>query len=70
MSQWTEPMTCRILALLVTSVALHAQVGEALGAGQRVPEFSLRDQSDRARSFADIRGRNGAMLVFYRSADW
>jgi hypothetical protein len=36
----------------------------------RIPDFSLPDQSGSSRTFADIRGPNGAMVVFYRSADW
>lgn len=38
--------------------------------GQRVPDFSLRDQAGKAWTQRSIMGRNGAMLVFYRSADW
>ena len=38
--------------------------------GQRVPEFTLRDQSGNARSLTSILGKNGAVLVFFRSADW
>lgn len=41
-----------------------------LGPGDRIPEFALPDQSGASRSFRDLTGRNGAMLVFYRSADW
>ena len=38
--------------------------------GQRVPDFSLRDQAGKTWTRRSIMGRNGAMLVFYRSADW
>ena len=38
--------------------------------GQPVPDFSLRDQTGAARTLASVMGPNGAMLVFYRSADW
>lgn len=38
--------------------------------GQRVPEFTLRDQAGNARTLASILGKNGAMIVFFRSADW
>ena len=38
--------------------------------GQRVPDFSLRDQSGRAQNLQSIMGSRGAMLVFFRSADW
>ena len=38
--------------------------------GQRVPDFSLPDQTGRARTLESIMGPRGAMLVFLRSADW
>ena len=38
--------------------------------GEQVPDFSLPDQNGRAWSRGSIMGPNGAMLVFFRSADW
>jgi cytochrome oxidase Cu insertion factor (SCO1/SenC/PrrC family) len=38
--------------------------------GQRVPDFSLPDQTGRTRNLQSIMGTRGAMLVFFRSADW
>ena len=38
--------------------------------GERVPDFSLRDQAGRVRTLDSIMGSRGAMLVFLRSADW
>ena len=38
--------------------------------GERVPDFSLPDQHGVTRSLASTFGRKGAMLVFFRSADW
>ena len=38
--------------------------------GSRIPEFSAADQDGKIRRFEDLRGEKGAMLVFYRSADW
>jgi hypothetical protein len=38
--------------------------------GERVPEFSLVDQTGRTRNLQSIMGSRGAMLVFIRSADW
>lgn len=38
--------------------------------GERVPDFSLRDQAGKTRTLQSIMGPKGAMLVFYRSADW
>jgi len=38
--------------------------------GQRVPDFSLTDQHGKVQTLQSIMGPKGAMLVFYRSADW
>jgi hypothetical protein len=38
--------------------------------GQRVPEYSGIDQFGRAQNLASSLGAKGAMLVFFRSADW
>jgi cytochrome oxidase Cu insertion factor (SCO1/SenC/PrrC family) len=45
---------------------------DALGpqVGQRVPDFTLPDAQGRSHTLASILGPNGAMLVFFRSADW
>lgn len=43
---------------------LGPQVGEV------VPDFSLPDQTGKTRTLTSIMGPKGAMLVFYRSADW
>lgn len=38
--------------------------------GERVPDFTLTDQNGKSWTRQSIMGPNGAMLVFYRSADW
>jgi hypothetical protein len=38
--------------------------------GQRVPDFRLQDQNGKYWTRESIMGAKGAMLVFYRSADW
>jgi cytochrome oxidase Cu insertion factor (SCO1/SenC/PrrC family) len=38
--------------------------------GEMVPDFSLADQKGTRHTLNSILGPNGAMLVFYRSADW
>jgi len=39
-------------------------------AGERLPEFSLRDQRGVQRDFPSLAGPKGLVLVFFRSADW
>ena len=48
----------------VNVASLGPQVGES------VPDFTLPDQNGRERSLESILGSNGAILLFYRSADW
>lgn len=38
--------------------------------GQRIPDFSLPDQSGKTRSLKDLRGPKGLVLAIVRSADW
>ena len=38
--------------------------------GQRVPDFTLKDQDGKVWTRQSIMGPKGAMLVFVRSADW
>ena len=44
------------------------RVGPQVGAV--LPGFSLRDQHGEARSLKSLLGPNGALIVFFRSADW
>ena len=38
--------------------------------GDRVPDFKLKDQNGETWTLQSVMGPQGAMLVFYRSADW
>jgi hypothetical protein len=38
--------------------------------GDRLPDFTLPDTTGRPRSFADLKGPKGLVLVFNQSADW
>jgi len=68
-------MSRLIAAVIVTLLATaSAQTPDpkALGPriGERVPDFSLPDQRGVTRSLDSIVGPKGAVLVFFRSADW
>ena len=67
------PLTPVVLGLALGVAAAQAppsplDVGPAIGA--TIPRFEARDQSGRLRTFDDLKGPNGLMLVFVRSADW
>jgi len=70
-------------AFLLTGVLVHLRVMaqpqprqkievSKLGpqVGERVPDFSLKDQTGKTWTLPSIMGPKGAMLVFVRSADW
>jgi peroxiredoxin len=35
-----------------------------------MPDFELQDQDGKARSLRSLLGPKGALILFYRSADW
>ena len=41
-----------------------------LAVGQRAPPFSLRDEFGRVQTLDSLKGTNGTVLLFFRSADW
>jgi cytochrome oxidase Cu insertion factor (SCO1/SenC/PrrC family) len=45
---------------------------ESLGprVGAALPDFTLRDQRGEAHSLKSLLGPRGALIVFFRSADW
>jgi methionine sulfoxide reductase heme-binding subunit len=52
---------------------VKAQNGGAttgLNVGQKIPDFRLADQNGEQRTFPDLTGPKGLLLVFTRSADW
>ena len=38
--------------------------------GERIPDFEALDHNGNLVSLADVMGPGGAMVVFFRSADW
>ena len=51
--------------------ALYAQnIKTGPNVGQQVPGFSATDQNGRNQTLKSVLGPKGAMLVFFRSADW
>jgi hypothetical protein len=59
-------LSSAILLLLTVLIGFS----QTLGPKAVLPDFRLPDQNGAIRDFQSIRGPRGAMLVFYRSADW
>jgi hypothetical protein len=41
-----------------------------LAVGQKAPAFSIRDQFGHPQTLDTLKGTNGTVLLFFRSADW
>jgi hypothetical protein len=41
-----------------------------LAVGQKAPAFSVHDQFGRVQTLDTLKGANGTVLLFFRSADW
>jgi hypothetical protein len=55
-----------------STVQLRGSTFQTVGpkVGDGLPDFSLRDQHGDVRSLKSFLGPNGAVIVFFRSADW
>jgi hypothetical protein len=59
------------LFLVIQIAGLHGQnIKTGPEVGQQVPVFSAQDQDGRTQTLKSLIGPKGAMLVFFRSADW
>jgi len=61
-------------ALIVFSICTVTFAQQAIKTGPEVgstlPSFEAADQNGRTQNLQSILGPKGALLVFYRSADW
>jgi len=66
------PFVVSMMVLAVAVVAEQAVDTSKIGplAGTVVPSFSGTDQFGKPQTLASVMGPKGAMLVFFRSADW
>jgi hypothetical protein len=84
MWRWLAPRRtifgCAILLLAFSALpAAHAQnatpsyqepPAPGLAVGRHAPAFSASDQFGRVQTLDTLRGANGTVLLFFRSADW
>jgi hypothetical protein len=59
-----------MLGLAVAAALAGQAVPTGPNVGAAVPKFEAQDQNGRVQSLESIAGPKGALLVFYRSADW
>jgi hypothetical protein len=58
------------LLLAGSAGAQNAPVATGPAVGEPIPSFSAVDQNGRMQSFETLKGPNGLLLLFHRSADW
>jgi hypothetical protein len=58
------------LAVVFSLTALIAQKPGGPAIGSRIPDFTAQDQNGQTHTLASLLGPKGAIVVFYRSADW
>ena len=63
-------LTRSLLILALLSLPLWALPGEHLQPGLPLPEVREADQFGKQRTLTDLKGRQGILLVVFRSADW
>lgn len=58
-------------AMIVAMAVVAAPVMAAIPAvGERAPAVTAVDAAGKARTLKDVQGKNGTVLVFFRSASW
>lgn len=66
---------CALLSMVVlvpgrTNAQYKAEANAILQVGQKIPTLSGSDQFGRQRNFENLKGPNGLIILFFRSADW
>jgi hypothetical protein len=62
-------MAVTALAFFFTSAA-QAEIATGPEVGTKIPDIQTLDQHGTMRSFEDLSGPEGLLILFYRTADW
>lgn len=57
---------------LIASLTAHSEYADSwsLSVGSEIPAINMLDQDGQAQTFESLKGENGLLLFFNRSADW
>jgi hypothetical protein len=66
----TKAVAIWLGGILMAGYVLAQTIKTGPAVGEKVPAFSAQDQEGRPETQQSIVGPRGAMLVFFRSADW
>jgi cytochrome oxidase Cu insertion factor (SCO1/SenC/PrrC family) len=58
------------VALAPTLLSAQSEIPTGPAVGEKIPRFEAVDQSGRRQTFETLKGANGLLLLFHRSADW
>ncbi len=72
MPRTTRRAAALALAAGMTMAIASAEEGIATGpdVGTKIPDITAPDQYGKVRTFESLRGPEGLLLLFHRSADW
>jgi len=65
---WKTALQMTAISWIAASFLLAREYGPAMGA--KLPDFALQDQDGRPRTLQSLLGPKGALILFFRSADW
>jgi len=59
-----------IVVALALAIGQNPTFDAGIRINQKIPSFRLIDQNGATRDYNSIKGSKGAVLLFFRSADW
>jgi hypothetical protein len=59
-----------VVVLILVGAAVAAAKMPGVPDGNPAPPFRAKDQFAREQTLSSLMGRNGLVLLFFRSADW
>jgi hypothetical protein len=62
-------MVVAVLTFFFVSPA-RAEIATGPEIGTKIPDISTYDQHGKMRTFEDLSGPQGLLILFYRTADW
>jgi len=65
-----RPLHCLVPALLLITAPLLTGRDYGLPIGSKMPDFEARDQDGKVHTLRGLLGPKGAVVLFFRSADW
>lgn len=65
-----EAESKQLIPLMQADDSAEGRLPTGPAVGEPVPDFTLPDQHGKPIHFSEVRGKNQALILFYRSASW